>query len=489
METIKSFSNAHTSSVRSCHSVRLSILCMACYVTIGAAQAEVRAKPQGLPGQGAGINQVRMNPGGPIMGNPGQGAGPFVETGPRNGPPIIGIPGPGSGPSPSIPTVQLPSGMPPGQGNLPPPGAGPLIPAPSAALTTPAPPPAPAPVVVAPLVPPKPVLPEPPKVPQGRPTPGIGPVADLPPSPPTPVGSFAVPAPVPAPIPVAVPVTTPAAGSSNTGMPNIPAPTTVRVSAPGPPPQGVGPAASATTNAVQPVASPTGLAVVPDPKNPAQGAGTSEVMRFDQSINASGSASSRLQEILPAGTALQSSMQVVPGASATTSNWQDRTPSSAAAQAACVVVTFRPDAQRPATTLVDFTGDGLILSAVPDTHIQQVFARSGYNVVDTSKPARWCIAQAAARELVQVRAAASGQVASVLVQTNSGWQLMTQSQWAIHQGALAQATASSALVQSKKVASATRKTAQRSNANRVPVRANAGAGTLTALASTAPKLK
>jgi hypothetical protein len=183
---------------------------------------------------------------------------------------------------------------------------------------------------------------------------------------------------------------------------------------------------------------------------------------------------------------LLNSMQVIPGAPATASALQER----AAANPACVVVTFRPDAQRPATTLVDFTGDGLILSAVPDAHIQQVFARSGYNTVDTSKPARWCIAQTAARELVQVRASAPGQVASVLVQTNSGWQLMTQSQWAQHQTALAQTVASSALIQKRPAANITRTTAQRSSTARAPApaRSTPRVSTVAALSVT-PKLK
>lgn len=238
---------------------------------------------------------------------------------------------------------------------------------------------------------------------------------------------------------------------------------------------------------------------VPDPNNPVQGAGTVDVTRIDQAVNtnintnASANANgipstgtSRLQEILPAGSSLLNSMQVIPGAPATASALQER----AAANPACVVVTFRPDAQRPATTLVDFTGDGLILSAVPDAHIQQVFARSGYNTVDTSKPARWCIAQTAARELVQVRASAPGQVASVLVQTNSGWQLMTQSQWAQHQTALAQTVASSALIQKRPAANITRTTAQRSSTARAPApaRSTPRVSTVAALSAT-PKLK
>ncbi len=102
----------------------------------------------------------------------------------------------------------------------------------------------------------------------------------------------------------------------------------------------------------------------------------------------------------------------------------------------CVPVNLRPDTQRPGLSLVDLTGDGLIVSAVPEAHVQSVFARAGYGQVDLSQTARWCITQTAARALVRPSSGAGTQQAALLVQTGAGLQLMSQDQWVAHQASV-----------------------------------------------------
>jgi hypothetical protein len=101
--------------------------------------------------------------------------------------------------------------------------------------------------------------------------------------------------------------------------------------------------------------------------------------------------------------------------------------------ASCVVVTLRPDPQRSATTLVDLTGDGLIVSPIANAHIHTVLSRAGYAQIDLSQVGRWCVAQTVAREMLQTGQGVSAQQAALLVQTLGGWQLMTQDQWVAHQ--------------------------------------------------------
>jgi hypothetical protein len=103
----------------------------------------------------------------------------------------------------------------------------------------------------------------------------------------------------------------------------------------------------------------------------------------------------------------------------------------------CVDVSLRPDPARQLVSLVDFSGDGLIVSAVPNKHVQSVFAQAGYAQMDVSQAGSWCIPQATARALLLPAAqGATAQAASLLVQTGNGLQLMSQDQWLAHQAAM-----------------------------------------------------
>jgi hypothetical protein len=181
-----------------------------------------------------------------------------------------------------------------------------------------------------------------------------------------------------------------------------------------------GPSLLTTSANLPPLANSVNSVKPPQKQMPAQGVG-----------RVFGSSDS-LGEILPGAQKLSESMQEQAVA------LKDADGSAVAnnAKAKCTAVSLRPDARRQAVSLVDMLGDGLIVAAVPDTHIQSVFARAGYGSVDLSKAARWCVTPTAARELLQPARGAGGQDAALLVQTGGGLQLMSQDQWLAHQASL-----------------------------------------------------
>jgi hypothetical protein len=188
-------------------------------------------------------------------------------------------------------------------------------------------------------------------------------------------------------------------------------------------------------------ADPT--AQTPGPVRPPNGIGAPDVGVVGSSVATVNPARPQLGEIIPDSQALLSSMRSIQthpqSSAASTSPVQA---SSVTPQPACVPVTFRPDTQRAGTTLVDLTGDGLIVSAVPNSHIQAVFTRSGYSEVSLAQPVRWCIAQTAAREIVQLNNGFANQQAARLVQVNGNWQLMSNEQWTSYQASLVPAAPS-----------------------------------------------
>jgi hypothetical protein len=148
------------------------------------------------------------------------------------------------------------------------------------------------------------------------------------------------------------------------------------------------------------------------------------------------SAPSNLGNVLPSAQQLSDSMRMIPtmapsglGKSTEGVELNNHNPQ-------CVNVSLRPDTARQSVSLVDFSGDGLIVSAVANSHIQSVFAQTGYAQMDFAQAGRWCIPQLAARALLLPAQGATTQAASLLVQTGSGLQLMSQDQWLAHQAAM-----------------------------------------------------
>ncbi len=290
-----------------------------------------------------------------------------------------------------------PVGVPPGTGPNPP-----ILP-PTPPKVVPPPVPAPAPPLAAPP-PPKPVAIAP--TPDGGVTPGAGPkpvpVSALPPkldlapaSPATLSTSTFTPAPAPAAAFATDPGKTATQGAgSNTAE------------GPFPGAQGQG-----NTVALTPAASGAVASLPP--------------------TNAASSAD--IKEVLPSAQKLSESMREAP---VTQTQITDKDAKVAVVNNKCIPVSFRRDSQRPELSLVDLTGDGLIISAVPNSHIQGVLTNAGYGQVDLSQAARWCITQTAVRALVRPSPSIAMQQAALLVQTGTSLQLMSKDQWLAYQASM-----------------------------------------------------
>ncbi len=327
----------------------------------------------------------------PIGGNPPPGAMP---------PPIL----PGPIAQPTLPPTTQPVVLPP----APQPGAG------GALIPTPPPPP---PVVVAPTPAPVPT-----------PTPTAGPVMSTPlparmvePTAPPPVDS--------SPISSRVWVAAPAQAVQGAGPTPIKPGVMLSPGASDPtsiPGQGTG-VSDMSPTAAPPLTGTSMSLVIPEKSSPVQGG--------DNLIRVTPASAQRasLGEVLPSSQDMSASML---SASSIAKPAKNNDHSASVPQPVCVPVSFRPDPSRAAVTLVDFSGDGLIVSAVPNVHINAVFARAGYRPLDIQQPVRWCVAQMAARELLGPSYTTADSHASLLVETTQGWQLMSKEQWATYQASL-----------------------------------------------------
>jgi hypothetical protein len=325
----------------------------------------------------------------------------------------------------------------------------------------------------------------------GNPGQGAGTLVAAP-TPPPAVTPMQTPATVPAapvppaaiPMPVSAPITSPVA------TPPPPPKPVVQTTSPANPVPGVGPVVPSAAVTLPPVQTPprgTGpaevtvpvpIASLPSatmpnrPKITPPGRGVNSPIVPEQAGGlATGAATSsgRLYEIMPDANVLQSSMRIMePSKASIEGQAQQQLLSQPQARSQqesnCIAVTFRPDAQRDSTTLVDLTGDGLIVSAVPNAHIQAVFARAGYNEVSLAQPARWCITQAVTRELVQLQAGLANQQATRIVQVGQSWQLMTHDQWLSHQASLQPAVQDRVTLRTGAVATSTSATSRRAKA-------------------------
>lgn len=168
-----------------------------------------------------------------------------------------------------------------------------------------------------------------------------------------------------------------------------------------------------------------------------------------------------LSEVLPSAQQLRDSMHVIPTVAMLDLGKRTEQVEVGNKNTLCVDVSLRPDPARQSVSLVDFSGDGLIVSAVSNNHIQSVFAQAGYAQIDVSQAGRWCIPQVAARALLLPTQGATAQSASLLVQTGNGLQLMSQDQWLAHQAAMKPLAASTTTAQPRNANKAVKKLASK----------------------------
>jgi hypothetical protein len=158
-----------------------------------------------------------------------------------------------------------------------------------------------------------------------------------------------------------------------------------------------------------------------------------------------------LSEVLPSAKQLSDSMRVMPAVAMPDLSKKTEQVRINNQNTQCVDISLRPDPAQQSFSLVDFSGDGLIVSAVSNNHIQSVFAQAGYAQIDVSQAGRWCIPQATARALLLPTQGATTQAASLLVQMGHGLQLMSQDQWLAHQAAMKPLAAKTITTQSRSV--------------------------------------
>lgn len=161
--------------------------------------------------------------------------------------------------------------------------------------------------------------------------------------------------------------------------------------------------------------------VSPAPTHPGQGGGgglpvQGEAARFTSQAVPPATAPSPLAEVLPRNEVLVASMKDLglPPEGL-------RAP-EVAASPSCVAVTLSRDDRRANSTLVDLTGDGLIVTPVDNQRLQAVLDRAALNVALSGEPVRHCLPQSVVRDMVRPAATAE-RPSMVLVQTRQGWRL------------------------------------------------------------------
>jgi hypothetical protein len=267
-----------------------------------------------------------------------------------------------------------------------------------------------------------------------NPMPGDGdspnkvPVVLPPPAPPAQAAPAALPtatvATVPAPAPsatiVPAPVlpTPPAPAAASPGLPMDPLPPLpVPTSAPAPvvaaptPKPVVAPAPAPTPPAPR---SNTALAAAPSPAAALASLGNSSSRNAEDPVSL-GSVQTALPP-LRVGKYSERAAQRLPEA-----------PASLQPQAACTPLATQAHASRANTTLVDLTGDGLIVTALPTGQVQGALQRAGYRQVALNSPASWCLPPALVTQLMRPPSFIAQTGSFKMVKVNNQWQLVDSS--------------------------------------------------------------
>jgi hypothetical protein len=258
-------------------------------------------------------------------------------------------------------------------GNLPPPGRGPdlFVPAVAPANTTPAvTPPTPAPQISTPIALPTPAAP-PPSLPQAPPpsllAPALVPVVPVLATPPAPV----------------VPVTGPVGNTPQVGLnpqPANPAPSGRLLANTTPPP---------SAKLVEIKADPQALLAS---------------MRILNTSVATGT--------VPSGS-------VLPAAG---------NPQAAQAQGNCSVLVVKADVNKPGMSLLDLSGNGLIVMSRPTAQVLLNLQQEGYQFTSLNQSISVCLRPVAFRQMTGTTPSAAQ-----LVQTPQGFELMSAAQWQQYQ--------------------------------------------------------
>jgi hypothetical protein len=90
-------------------------------------------------------------------------------------------------------------------------------------------------------------------------------------------------------------------------------------------------------------------------------------------------------------------------------------------------VTTQAHASRANTTLVDLTGDGLIVTALPSAQVQGALQRAGYPQAALSAPASWCLPPQVVTQLMRPLSAVAQGDHFKMVKVKNQWRLVDAS--------------------------------------------------------------
>lgn len=104
-----------------------------------------------------------------------------------------------------------------------------------------------------------------------------------------------------------------------------------------------------------------------------------------------------------------------------------RAPRTAAAEVAnCEIVSLSSPGHRPDKTLMDLSGDGLIVSAVDRHHVEVALGRGWHAPAAGAGPVRRCMALGLVEELLKPMPRRSVVARMALVKVDDGWQLVSR---------------------------------------------------------------
>jgi hypothetical protein len=132
------------------------------------------------------------------------------------------------------------------------------------------------------------------------------------------------------------------------------------------------------------------------------------------------------QELLPNRQILSESMKLQYGGSPTLPSPSATDTTSSTTGSRCEHVMLSRGPERPNAVLVDLTGSGVVMLAVPESQVLTVAKKEGYAINKDDRSYTVCLSKNGIQGLIQ--STSQMQIANALVQTKAGWQLLSTEQ-------------------------------------------------------------
>jgi hypothetical protein len=188
--------------------------------------------------------------------------------------------------------------------------------------------------------------------------------------------------------------------------------------------------------ALKPITAPVAAATLTSKSTASQGATVATVpasANVQNTITDASGMDSRSASLASPSSALTpgqltTKLTPLPGNSPTWDLTNQRFNYETKSQAPCTQISTQAHTQRLDTALVDLTGDGLIVSALPNAQLRNSLQMAGYTQIVLNRPASWCLPAAAMSALLRSPAAGAQRSITMpqqkLVQVKGQWQLV-----------------------------------------------------------------